>query len=113
MSLRRYKNRKPKFNNSNLIQKVLDIKNIQGIRHYVSPKFKIPTYLDRIDIQTVGEVWKRGDRLSKYAERYYLDPQLWWIIAMYNNKPTDAHFSIGDVFYIPTDLNNLFKYMEI
>lgn len=32
---------------------------------------------------------------------------------MYNNKPTDAHFSIGDVFYIPTDLNNLFKYMEI
>jgi nucleoid-associated protein YgaU len=113
MSTNRYNNRRIKYNQSELIQKILDIKNIDGIRHYVSPTLKIPTYLDRINIKTVGLVWKRGDRLSKYAERYYLDPQLWWVIAMYNNKPTDAHFTIGDVFYIPTDLNNLFQYAEV
>lgn len=113
MSVKRYKNRQIKFNNNKLIQKILNIKNIQGIRHYTSPDIKMPTYLDKINIKTVGEVWKRGDRLSKYAEKYYTNPQLWWIIALYNNKPTDAHFKIGDIFYIPTDLNNLFEYVEI
>jgi nucleoid-associated protein YgaU len=113
MSIKRYKNRKKIFNNSELIQKILDIKNIQGIRHYMSPKIKMPTYLDKINIKTVGAIWKRGDRLSKYAEKYYNNSQLWWVIALYNNKPTDAHFTIGDVFYIPTDLNNLFQYVEI
>ena len=113
MTIKRYKNRKTKYNNSELIQKILDIKNIQGIRHYTSGQIKMPTYLDRINIKTVGAIWKRGDRLSKYAEKYYNDPQLWWIIALYNSKPTDAHFIIGDVFYIPTDLNNLFQYVEI
>jgi hypothetical protein len=80
MSINRYSNRRIKYNQSELIQKILDIKNINGIRHYVSPQFKIPTYLDRVNIKTVGAVWKRGDRLSKYAERYYLDSQLWWVI---------------------------------
>ena len=113
MSIKRYKNRQIKFNNNELIQKILDIKNIKGIRHYISPDIKMPTYLDKINIKTVPEIWKRGDRLSKYAEKYYTNAQLWWIIALYNNKPTDAHFKIGDIFYVPTDLNNLFQYVEI
>lgn len=113
MTIKRYKNRKINYNNSELISKILELKNIDSIRHYISPQFKIPTYLDRIKIKTIGSVWKRGDKLSKYAEKYYNDPKLWWVIAMYNNKPTDAHFTIGDVFYIPTDLNNLFQYTEL
>jgi hypothetical protein len=26
---------------------------------------------------------------------------MWWIIAFYNQKPTDAHFTIGEEMYIP------------
>jgi hypothetical protein len=113
MAIKRYNNRLTKYNNSTLIQKMLDLKNILGIKHYVSPNFKIPTYLDRAKINTISVVWRRGDRLYKYAEQYYSNPDLWWVIGMYNNKPTDAHFTIGDVFYIPTDLNNLFEYMGV
>ena len=51
MTIKRYKNRKTKYNNSELIQKILDIKNIQGIRHYTSGQIKMPTYLDRINIK--------------------------------------------------------------
>ena len=25
----------------------------------------------------------------------------WWIIARYNNKPTDAHYTVGDEVLIP------------
>lgn len=113
MSIKRYNNRKIKYNTSELIQKILDSKNVNGIRHYSSPDIKLPTYLDKKNIKTIPSVWKRGDRLYKYAEAYYSNPELWWIIALYNNKPTDAHFNIGDVFYIPTDLANLFEYVEI
>lgn len=113
MAFNRYRNRKTKYNFNKLIQKVLDKKNVSSIRHYTSPNIKNATYLDKINIKTLTEIWKRGDRLSKYAEKYYMDPKLWWIIALYNNKPTDAHFTIGETFYIPTDLNNFFEYVEI
>lgn len=113
MALKRYSNRKIKYNTEELIQKILDRKNILAIKHYGTPSIKIPTYLDKINIQTTSEIWKRGDRLYKYAEIYYSNPELWWIIALYNNKPTDAHFTIGEVFYIPTNLANLFEYTNI
>lgn len=113
MSFTRYKNRRIKYNSNILIKKILDEKNISFVKHYSSPNIKIPSYLDKVKIRTISQVWKRGDKLSKYAEKYYTDPELWWIIALYNNKPTDAHFKIGDIFYIPTDLNNFFQYVEI
>lgn len=113
MAIKRYTNRKVNYNTEELIQKILDRKNIPAIKHYNSPVIEIPTYLDRVNIKTTTEIWKRGDRLYKYAEKYYSNPELWWIIAMYNNKPTDAHFIIGDVFYIPTDLANLFEYLKV
>lgn len=113
MTIKRYINRETKYNTGNLIQKILDRKNISGIKHYRSPDIILPTYLDKINIKTTTAVWKRGDRLYKYAEKHYSNPELWWIIGLYNNKPTDAHFSIGDIFYIPIDLANLFEYVKI
>ena len=93
MAVKRYINRTVKFNNSDLIKKILDLKNVSGIRHYNSPYFKVPTYLETANISTVKMVWKRGDRLYKFSEIYYSNPELWWVIGLYNNKPTDAHFT--------------------
>lgn len=113
MAIKRYNKRKTIFDDSELIQKILDNKNISGIRHYMSPNFKIPTYTERNNIQTITVVWKLGDRLSKYAEKYYSNSELWWIIGMYNKKPTDAHFKVGDYVYIPTNLADLVNYIEV
>jgi len=46
-------------------------------------------------------VWSHGDNLSKLAHRYYGDYTYWWVIALVNKKPTDAHYSVGDNLYIP------------
>jgi hypothetical protein len=113
MAIKRYTKRNKIFNNSILIEKILNIKNIKGIRQFTSPNFKMPTFLDKEKIDTESVYWKRGDRLYKYAEKYYLNPDLWWIIGLYNNKPTDAHFQIGDVIYIPIDLEQLLQYVEV
>lgn len=109
MGFKRYEDRKLILNSSELLAEKLQQKNLNGIKHYLSPNFKFPTYDEQINIVTKTETWKMGDRLSKYAEKYYLNPELWWVIAMFNKKPTDAHFKIGDQFYVPINLDILFE----
>ena len=43
--------------------------------------------------------------MYKYAYEYYGDTNHWWVIAWYNNKPTDSHFNLGDTVYIPFPLD--------
>lgn len=59
----------------------------------------------REDLDHFERIYKMGDKLYKFAHEYYGDVDYWWVIAWYNNKPTDAHFKIGDVVYIPKQLD--------
>ena len=38
---------------------------------------------------------------------YYDVAELWWVIAQFNQKPTDSHYSLGDVVYIPLPLEKV------
>ena len=49
-------------------------------------------------------VWKQADRFWKLAQEYYQDPRYWWVIAQFNQKPTEAHLSNGDIIIIPMPL---------
>lgn len=46
-------------------------------------------------------VWGFGDTLYKLSQKNYGTYDYWWTIGLINGKPTDAHFKIGDVVYIP------------
>jgi hypothetical protein len=48
-------------------------------------------------------VWSKGDSLYKLSNLYYGEYQYWWTISISNSKPTDAHYSIGDIVYIPSN----------
>ena len=91
------------YQNSKKIYKHLreqrGIKN--SIRHYGTPNIKDLTVEEISTLDVVNESWTVGSRLYKYAHKYYNDPKLWWVIALFNQKPTDSHFSPGDVVYIP------------
>jgi hypothetical protein len=50
-------------------------------------------------------VWDTTSRLTLIANDFYGDPQYWWVIALYNHRPTEAHFSPGDIYYIPLPLD--------
>ena len=43
--------------------------------------------------------------MYKFAHEIYDNADYWWIIAWFNNKPTDAHCKIGEVLYIPLPLD--------
>lgn len=113
MSSKRYINRIIINNDAELFEQTLDSRNLKFIRHYTTAKFRYPTEseLSRLNINT--ETWKLGDRLYKYSYKYYGSAELWWIIAWFNQKPTDGHFNIGDEILIPTPLDKLYVFFEM
>ncbi len=78
-----------------------------GINHLSTQNFKTLTVEEIATLDVIAVPWKTGDRLFKYASEYYSDPRLWWVIALFNLKPTDSHFKIGDTVLIPTPIERV------
>ena len=70
-----------------------------------------PDYAGFNNIGFKFETWGLGSRLHKLSEIYYGDPSYWWIVALYNKKPTEAHYSIGDIVRIPVPLETALENM--
>jgi nucleoid-associated protein YgaU len=47
------------------------------------------------------------------AHKHYGDANLWWIIAWYNKKPTEAHVKMGDIITIPLPLDKVIRYLGV
>tara|TARA_Y100001938_G_scaffold132005_1_gene189761 strand:+ start:15174 stop:15512 length:339 start_codon:yes stop_codon:yes gene_type:complete len=75
------------------------------VEHYTTPKLPGIKYEDIVNnLRIQQHVWKSQDRFYKLAGEYYNDPTVWWVIANFNRKPTDAEVSVGDVVYVPFPL---------
>ena len=93
------------FRTSNdLYEKKLKDRGLNHFRYFGTPRFEKIDDEDLDDIEDVGHTWSLGDRFYKIAHKYYGDSELWWIIAWYNQKPTEAHVEIGETLLIPTPL---------
>ena len=103
----RYSGRGLYDNTKSLYKQQLKARNLKHITHYGTPKIKDLTVKEISTLEIINVTWKTGDKLYKLAERYYNDPKLWWVIAQFNKKPTDFHFSLGDVVYIPLPLEKV------
>mgnify|MGYP003147804815 FL=1 len=86
-------------------------RGMSHIDQYTTPKFKFPSDADAAKFSAVKHVWGTGDRYFKLADQYYNDPELWWVIAFYNQKPTEFHVKLGDIVYIPLPLETVLYYI--
>ena len=82
-------------------------RGLEQVNQYSTPKFRHPDANDIANFSVINHVWKTGDRYFKLAHEYYGDPEMWWVIALYNQKPTEFHAKLGDVLYIPTPLETV------
>lgn len=78
-----------------------EIRDIQNTRIFKNQSFSRDFLLKNYGV--VEHVWSHGDKLYKLANRYFGDRNLFWLIGLFNNKPTDSHFTYGDVVYVPTN----------
>lgn len=53
-----------------------------------------------IEVGTYG-TWRVGMSMQKISYEVYGTIEFWWTIGLVNQKPTDAHFSIGDAILVP------------
>ncbi len=106
----RYENRRSFRNASQLYFNILEERGISNVIQFTTPIFNKVTQRDRLRISQIQKIWTVGDRLYKLAGEHYGDPKLWWVIARYNYKPTDAHFKLGDIVYIPMPIETMLEY---
>jgi|TARA_R100001129_G_scaffold123497_1_gene86159 hypothetical protein len=106
--------RKQRFvftNDRELYDDILTRKRVQAIRQYST--LNLTPFRANLDnkIQEINHIWKTGDRYFKLASQYYGRPELWWIIAFYNQKPTEGHVMKGDLIKVPTPIELVLYYI--
>jgi nucleoid-associated protein YgaU len=107
----RFRNRRVGRLKKELYSEMLEERDVRYIDAYETPNFTYPTPENLRELVIKDHIWKKGDRYFKLAHEHYGDSKLWWVIAWYNKKPTEAHVSLGDIIRIPTPVGRVLSYM--
>jgi hypothetical protein len=103
----RYDNRKVGVNRTEQYEEIINAKKTNFLRQYTSPAIIHPSIEQLSTIETIKHVWKLGDKYYKLANKHYGDSKLWWVIALFNLRPTEAHIDLGDIVEIPVPLERV------
>lgn len=98
----RYDRRITAINDLDLYKDTFKKRGVRRIEQYITQTLK------NIDVEAFDyaeRIWRDGDSFWKLSTKFYGDPQYWYIIARFNNTPTEAHVSIGDTVKIPINLS--------
>jgi len=103
----RYDNRIIRTNSQEIYKDLLKKRGLKKVKQYTTPILGDISEKDRMNLDRLEHLWVLGDKLYKLADKYYGDPELWWLIAWYNQRPTEADYVIGDIVYIPLPLEEI------
>ena len=107
----RYGSRNIFLNNDDNYRKVFfKDRDIKETLQYETAVLDYPTNEEINQFQNITHAWTATDKLYNLSNDYYGTPGMWWVIAWYNKKPTEAHFNVGDVIYIPMPLEKVLEY---
>ena len=106
----RYNNSSTIINDEEIYEEFREERNTKKITHYATPEFPYLSISHRLNISRVPHLWKAGDRYWKLAAKYYKEPSLWWLIAWFNQKPTESHISVGETILIPKPVSKILQY---
>tara|TARA_R110002124_G_scaffold155457_1_gene322666 strand:+ start:172 stop:510 length:339 start_codon:yes stop_codon:yes gene_type:complete len=106
----RYNGRKKKNNSEKVYEEFIEARGVKSLTHYTTPTIPQLTAQQRRSLTIIRHVWKSGDKYWKLANEHYGDSELWWLIAWYNQRPTETHIKLGDTVYIPLPLEKILRY---
>lgn len=109
----RYEGRGVLINNFDMYKNLFKNRGVKQIRHYIMDPAVQLTQEQRSQITAIDHVWRRGDHFYKLAYEVYGDPTYWWVISTYNNMPTEANLSFGDIVFIPTPLETVLSFYGV
>lgn len=94
----RYSNQDTFRNNHEQYQTLLEARDVSFIEQYGSIELRGYKFTN---VGVVKHIWKMGDHYYKLAASYYGNPGQWWVIALFNKKPTENMLAYGDIVLIP------------
>jgi hypothetical protein len=104
----RYKNQDVFVNANEAYKRYLKkTRGEEQIKQFSTPTFQHPNVDAMINLDTINHIWGTGDRFYKLASEYYNDPTMWWVIALFNQAPTEFHVKLGDTVFIPVPLESV------
>jgi len=107
--MRRNENRAVITNDHPMYAAMIEARGRKFIQHHAAANMEHPDAEDLRNIGVITHMWTHGDRFWKLAARYYGNVEHWWVIAWYNQKPTDHDVALGDRIDIPTPLEDIIK----
>jgi nucleoid-associated protein YgaU len=113
MAYTRYRNRFKFRNENELYNEHFKDRDVKYINQFTTPQLGYVDATQFSKLQISSHIWTAGDRLYKLADEHYGNSELWWVIAWFNKKPTEAHFQIGDQVLIPKPLNKVLELMGV
>ena len=109
----RYDNRDVAINDHPKYREILRLRKLRKITQYTTPNLKHPTASDLKDVTMTSHIWTVGDRFYKLASKHYGHPELWWVLAWFNQKPTEFHLKPGDTIEIPFPLDTVLGLLDV
>ena len=100
------------INDKELREKIHDRKFVEEVKILTRIQHNVIVREDRkeLGITHIKEFYDVGTKMYKLAHKHYGSPDYWWLIAWYNNKPTDNHFNPGDPIYVPFPLDVILSF---
>ncbi len=89
----------------NNLDRYKDILEKRGVKKIIQYRTRTMKHFDIESLHYVEKSWTDGDSYWKLSNEFYGDPQYWYVIARFNNKPTEAHIKIGESIMIPLNLS--------
>ena len=105
----RYKQSRKATNKDDMYKDIFDKKGVKSITQFRARRLRQVDESVKNRIRFKEYIWSYGDTFWLLAHRNYSDSRLWWIIAGFNNKPTEAHIEIGETIKIPIELSEVLR----
>ena len=108
MPFSRYDKRELFFNDDREYKKVFfKDRDLAQTYQFKTAIIGYPTDEQFQELESIPLRWGSTDKLYNIADEYYGSPEYWWVISWFNQKPTEAHFKVGDIYYVPQPLSDV------
>lgn len=108
----RYDNLKVLKNSSEIYESFFVDRMVNFINQYGSQDLNYPSQKQVNQLKFIEHVWAQHDRYWRLSEKHYGDPNYWWVIAFFNQKPTESDVVIGETIIVPLPLERILFFIE-
>jgi hypothetical protein len=106
----RYDNVDVFINSDRVYRNILGDRGITQVQQYGTRNLMYPTRPQLRELNIIAHTWRYGDRYYNLAHEHFGDAKMWWVIAFFNQKPTEAELRFGDTVYIPHPIERVLNF---